>query len=211
MSASVAPSPGRLTAARRAGLRPRSRLGVTALVAAGLACAGYGGAKLAPMILHAALVGALRGELPGGLSGGPSAVSAGVGLTLLFSGLAGCLTLARARARVSSAEPGLEPGLDEIATPLRWALCGLALVLVIAALRAGLAGAARAVDAPLEPETLVVLWSTWLWRALIALACLCGVLGVIERLASARRLWQGLHLTPAQARERARALGHRRT
>lgn len=155
-------------------------------------------------MLRQALAGSMRGEAPGL----PSAGVPALGLGLLLAVLAGWLTLLAARGP-SAREPGLRPSLDEIPGAQRGLLCVVALALALAGLRAGLAAAARAVDAPLAPEPVLRLWSSWGLRALVVLACAVACLGVIERLASARRLWQGLHLTPAQARERARALGHR--
>ncbi|WP_106395186.1 hypothetical protein [Enhygromyxa salina] len=86
-----------------------------------------------------------------------------------------------------------------------------ALVLVAGGLLPALAGAARSVDAELGGgASLWVVWAGWIGRGLLTLALVAALVGVIERLVSARRLWQGLHLTRAQARERARASGDRR-
>jgi hypothetical protein len=82
-------------------------------------------------------------------------------------------------------------------------------VLLGAVLRPVVAAAARGVDVA-DVSGAWRLWSSWLGRGLLSLAAVAALLGVIERLVSARVLWQGLHLTRAQARERARASGERR-
>ncbi len=94
----------------------------------------------------------------------------------------------------------LDPGLAALGT-----VVGLAVVALC--LRPALAGAARSVDS--SAEGLALLWVMWGRRALWTAAGLALGLGGLERLASARRLWQGLHLTPAQVREQARVQGRR--
>ena len=76
-------------------------------------------------------------------------------------------------------------------------------------LRPVVAAAARGVDV-IDVAAAWQLWSTWIVRGLLALACVAAGLGTIERLVAARRLWLDLHLTREQAREQARASGERR-
>jgi hypothetical protein len=110
------------------------------------------------------------------------------------------------RARPSSL--GVSPSLGEIPPMMSLVLAAIALLAVLASVRAGVAAAARAVDAP-GLDALWCVWSSWLRRALLSVAVICAGLGVVERLLAARRLWLGLHLTRAAAREQARAAGHR--
>jgi hypothetical protein len=65
-----------------------------------------------------------------------------------------------------------------------------ALALALIWLRPALAGAARSVDVA-GVSGLWLVWSRWLGRGLLTLALVAASVGVLERLASARRLWQG--------------------
>lgn len=206
MTASIPPSPRRRAAARAAGLRPRSRLWVLGGVAAGLAVALARGWSRAVAWLDSRLAAAVAGtELE------PSAaVAAVVGLLALVVAAVGVCALTRPRP--GGHEPGLDEDLDEISGGLRLAMGVAALALVLGSVRGVAASAARAVDVGIEPGALAGLatvWQAWVGRTLTALAVVALGLGVIERLASARRLWQGLHLTPAEARDRARARSRR--
>ncbi|PRP90924.1 hypothetical protein ENSA5_59990 [Enhygromyxa salina] len=209
MSAGVPPSQRRLRSARAAGLRPRSR----GLVLAGLALivwavfgplAGLGAG--APAWLGAALDGAFAGRVP--VPPDPAPLAAALAALLGGGGIAVVVLGGRRRSR---RELGVDPEIGEIPPGLGLAWCVGALVLVAGGLLPALAGAARSVDAELGGgASLWVVWAGWSGRGLLTLALVAALVGVIERLVSARRLWQGLHLTRAQARERARASGDRR-
>lgn len=194
--------------ARAAGLRPRSAY-LKLATAAGLATLALEGlARRAP--------GALRDQLAGALTGEPARLEvtplvelarlAGLGLLALFA--AALIVLALRGRRPRARELGVDPELGEIHPALGLGLCAGALMLGALVLRPSLAGAARAVDADLAG--LISLWTLAPRRALLGLVAIAAGLGVIERLASARRLWQGLHMTPEQAREDARGEGRRR-
>ena len=88
------------------------------------------------------------------------------------------------------------------------ASCLLALLLLLAATRGLPAAAARSVDA--DPAGLAALWLGWARHGLLALSGITAAVGILEWLVSAHRLWQGLHLTPEQAREQARAQSRKR-
>jgi hypothetical protein len=162
-------------------------------------------APRAPAWLGARLEGAFAGQDPAlGLDPRPLALGllallgVGAGVALVFGGR-----------RSSPRSLGVSTRLGEIPPWLALGSCVAALVVLVANLRPALAGAARSVDAG-GVSALWGVWFGWLGRGLLALAAVAAALGVIERLASARSLWQGLHLTRTQARERARASGERR-
>lgn len=132
--------------------------------------------------------------------------------TMLLLGLLGscaAITVIVAGRRPSARSLGVSPTLGEIPPWLTLLSCIVALVLLGAWLRPVVAAAARGVDVA-GVSGAWLLWSTWIGRGLLSLAVVAAVLGVIERLISARLVWQGLHLTRAQARERGRASGERR-
>lgn len=141
----------------------------------------------------------------------PTGPDAMVCTMLLLGLLGGCaaITLMVAGRRPSPRSLGVSPTLGEIPSGLTLVSCVVALVLLVAILRPVVAAAARGVDVA-GVSSAWLLWSTWLGRGLLSLAAVAALLGVIERLISARLLWQGLHLTRVQARERARASGERR-
>jgi hypothetical protein len=120
----------------------------------------------------------------------------------------GAVTLIAQGRRRSRNQLGVHTDLVEVRSWVTLGLCVTALALALIWLRPALAGAARSVDAA-GVSGLWLVWSRWLGRGLLTLALVAASVGVLERLASARRLWQGLHLTRAQARERARASGAR--
>jgi hypothetical protein len=198
------PNRGRLRDARLAGLRPRSpmlALAVVALLGAGTL--GWLGAR-APGWLAAALERAFVGAE---LAGPDASLCAALLLGLLGSCVVVLVLVAGRRKTPRSL--GVSPMLGEIPAWLSLVTCIAALVLLGAWLRPVVAAAARGVDVG-GVDGAWRLWSTWLGRGLVSLAVVAAGLGVIERLASAHLLWQGLHLTRAQARERARASGERR-
>jgi hypothetical protein len=198
------PNQGRLRDARVAGLRPRSPMLALALVALlGAGTLGWLAAR-APAWLAAALERAFHGaELV--------APDASLCAALLLGLLGGCAAVAMlvADRRKTPRSIGVSPTLGEIPAWLTVVTCVVALVLLGGWLRPVVAAAARGVDVS-GVDGAWALWSTWLGRGLLSLAVIAAGLGVIERLVSARLLWQGLHLTRAQARERARASGERR-
>jgi hypothetical protein len=204
VSEMVPPNQGRLRDARAAGLRPRAPMLSLAIVALlGTGTLAWLGAR-APEWLAAALERAFVGA-------SPAAPDASLCATLLL-GLLG--TCAAVLAIVSSRRPtprslGVSPTLGEIPPWLTFVSCLVGLALLAAWLRPVVAAAARGVDVGGVDGTWR-LWSTWLGRGLLSVAVVAAGLGVIERLISARLIWQGLHLTRAQARERARASGERR-
>jgi hypothetical protein len=178
-------------------------LAVVALLGAGLLA--WLGAR-APAWLGRSLERAFVGAEP--IPPSPDATL----FTMLLLGLLGscaAITVIVAGRRPSPRSLGVSPTLGEIPPWLTLASCIVAIVLLGAWLRPVLAAAARGVDVA-GVSGAWLLWSTWLGRGLLGLAVVATVLGVIERLISARSLWQGLHLTRAQASERARASGERR-
>jgi hypothetical protein len=201
VSASVPPSQLRLRDARAAGLRPRSRsLALAGVALLSMAALGRFGSR-APAWIGAALERAFTNTelaLPD-----PSLAFAM--LLVLLASLAGAAAMFQGWRR-SPGRLGVDADLGEIPPWLALASCVTALVLALAWLRPALAGAARSVDAT-GVSALWLVWSRWLGRGLLTLALVAASVGVLERLASARRLWQGLHLTRAQAREHARARG----
>lgn len=118
---------------------------------------------------------------------------------LVFAGatvLALVLALARGRARL---DPPLLPTRSQPSSLLRVALLGLAVVIVARLVALPLlAAAARGVDA--SATAMLVLWCAWLRRALLGLVAAAALVGVIEYLCSARRLWLALHLDRESAR-----------
>jgi hypothetical protein len=200
----VPPNQGRLRDARAAGLRPRSSmLGLAAVALLGTGLLGWLGAR-APAWLAASLQRAFVGAEP-------TAPDATLCTMLLLGLLGSCAAIAVivAGRRPSPHSLGVSPTLGEIPAWLMLVSCVAALVLLGAWLRPVVAAAARGVDVA-GVSGAWLLWSAWLGRGLLSLAVVAALLGVIERLISARLLWQGLHLTRAQARERARASGERR-
>ena len=132
---------------------------------------------------------------PGGLGPGWSVA---LGLVLGAAGLLGvALELRRRRAwrRLQ-----ITAGIEEIPGWLKLLGAVAGLCVLAGWLAPGLAGAARAVDA--SRAGLSDLWIAWGRRTALSVVVLGAVLGVIEHLASAHRLWQGLHLSRWQARER---------
>jgi hypothetical protein len=200
----VPPNQGRLRDARAAGLRPfSSMLGLAAVALIGAGLLTWLGAR-APGWMGMSLERAFVGADPAG----PDATRC----TVLLLGLLGsCAAIAVTLAgrRPSPRSLGVSPTLGEIPPWSTLVSCIVALVLLGAVLRPVVAAAARGVDVA-DVSGAWRLWSSWLGRGLLSLAAVAALLGVIERLVSARVLWQGLHLTRAQARERARASGERR-
>lgn len=196
------PSPRRQRDARAAGLRAHSPL---------LALAGAAGLTWGALELLARWgPGALALALARAFEGGPPPQIDSAGATLGLIGLLGgalVLLLSLGR-RPSPRSLGVSPALGEIPAWVAMLGCVAALVLLAALLRPSVAASARAVDA--ELHTLWLTWWTWLGRGLAAVVGVALGLGLIERLVSARLLWQGLHLTREQARARARASGERR-
>ncbi|NVB36912.1 hypothetical protein G6O69_03660 [Pseudenhygromyxa sp. WMMC2535] len=196
--------------ARAAGFRPRSRWWGLAGVAAGLSLLG-GAAARGPEELARWLdaVFFATDETSGGLWRPELPALALALLAALAAGLVLAAVWATRKKRRATAGLGAHARLDP---RLPWlpaaASCALALTIVLAALRPALAGAARSVDA--GAGGLISLWTEWTWRGLWLLLGVSAGLGALERLASARRLWQGLHLTRAQARARAQARGRKR-
>jgi hypothetical protein len=204
-----------LREARAAGLRPRAPTLHLASAALLVWLVVHTLGSRAPAWLDARLAAALDGSAPEvgvrlvptlGPALDPVVVGA-ISIAVLVGGAA--LVRMAAGRRVSPRALGVSPSIGEIPAWLSLASCVAALGLLGAWLRPALAGAARSVDAP-GPGALAAVWGAWLSRGLLALALVAAAVGVIERLVSARRLWQGLHLTRAQARERARASGETR-
>jgi hypothetical protein len=97
----------------------------------------------------------------------------------------------------------LVPGIDlrraRIPIVTRIALTCMGTIVALWWLAPAVAAAARSVD--VSPDSLASFWLSWLRRALLVVAGCAALLGVVEWLAGARRLWLALHLTPAQERE----------
>ncbi|MFO7566529.1 MAG: hypothetical protein R6X02_28055 [Enhygromyxa sp.] len=202
--AELPPSRKRARAARALGLRPRSGLMVLAGLGLGLAGLLELGPLVAARWLSARLeLGFTRGpelDLPELAAGSGAAL-----LALLGIGLIAAVSLGpRRRARRAL---GVDPQAEQLPAGIIVALTLVALGLSVGLSLGVLAGAARSVEA--SPESLAHAWLGWLGRGLLGLALAAGSVGVIERLVSARRLWQGLHQTPTQARAEARAAGRR--
>lgn len=178
-------------------------LGLAAVALLGAGVLAWVGAR-APAWLGVSLERAFDGSKP---NVGPDATLCTMLLLGLLGSLAAIAVLVAGR-RPSPRSLGVSPTLGEIPIWMTLITCIAALVLLGVALRPVVAAAARGVDVA-GVSGAWVLWSTWLGRGLLSLAIVAGLLGVIERRISARLLWQGLHLTRAQARERARASGER--
>ena len=204
MTDAIPPSQRRLRDARAAGLRPRSGLVSLAVVAllAAVAVTWVGPRAVAW------IGSALEHAIAGGRVTPPDTGRFGA----LLVGLIACgvvlavLVVAR---RPPERSLGVSPSLGEAPAWLTMISCIVAIMLLVAWMRPVIAAAARGVDVG-EVAIAWHVWSTWIVRGLLALACVAAGLGVVERLVGARRLWLGLHLTRAEARERARASGERR-
>jgi hypothetical protein len=204
VTARIAPSQRRLRDARAAGLRPRSSL----LSLAGLAMS----AALAIAWLGPRAIGWFATALELALAGGhvPPPDTGMFGAVLL--GLLACGTVVAVLVvgrRPTPRSLGVSSALGEVPPWLTVLSSIAAIVLLGAWLRPVVAAAARGVDVG-DVATAWRLWSTWIGRGLLALACVAVGLGLLERFIAGRRLWLGLHLTRAEARERARASGERR-
>lgn len=203
MAELLPPSRKRVRAARALGLRPRSGLLMLSAVALLL---------VALLELRPLAVGWLSDQLvlafrdPLALDTASLTASLGVVLLALL-GVASMLA-AGVRSDARAREPlHIPPRAEQLPGLITVTLVGVALILIVIASRGALAAAARSVDA--SPEALAHVWLAWVRRGLLTLAVVAACVGVIERQLSARRLWLALHLTPAQAREEARASGRR--
>jgi hypothetical protein len=176
-------------------------LAIVALL--GTATLAWLGAR-APEWLAAALEQAFIGASPAA----PDASLCAMLLLGLLGTCAAVLAIVTSR-RPTSRSLGVSPTLGEIPPWLTLVSCLVGLALLAAWLRPVVAAAARGVDVG-GVDGAWQLWTTWLGRGLLSVAVVAAGLGVIERLISARLIWQGLHLTRARARERARASGERR-
>lgn len=187
------PGPGRLRAARAAGLRPRSSWLPLALLALALAL-------LIPTTLDdpAAWFAHLLAR-----AFEPSAIDrltlprVGPGIALVIGALI-AVVLVRSGPRQPLLPP-IDARRARIPIATRIALTGLGSILALWLLAPVVAAAARSVDG--TSASLVSFWLFWLRRALLVLAGCAGLLAVLEWLASARQLWLALHLNPEQVRE----------
>jgi hypothetical protein len=189
------PGPGRLRAARAAGLRPRSNWLPLALLALALAL-------LVPETLDdpaAWFADQLaRAFDPAGIDG-LALPRFGPGFALVIGALV-AVALVRAGPRQGgSLVPAIDARRARIPIATRIALTGLGTILALWLLAPVVAAAARSVDA--SPASLVSFWLVWLRRTLLVLAGAAGLLAALEWLASAKQLWLALHLTPEQVRE----------
>lgn len=178
-------------------------LGLAAVALLGAAVLAWCGAR-APAWLGMSLERAFDGREP---IVGPNATLSAMLLLGLLGALTAIAVLVAGR-RPSPRSLGVSATLGEIPSWMTLISCVAALAVLGVALRPVVAASARGVDVA-DVSGAWALWSTWLGRGLLSLAIVAGLLGVLERLVSARLLWQGLHLTRAQARERARASGER--
>ncbi|PRP95235.1 hypothetical protein ENSA7_75490 [Enhygromyxa salina] len=137
----------------------------------------------------------------------PDPSLAAAALLGLLATLAGAAMLLHGR-RQSRRKLGVEREHGEIPSWVALGSCAAALVVALVWLRSAPAAAARSVDVA-GVAGLWAVWSGWLGRGLLVVALVAAGAGVIERLVSARQLWQGLHLTRTQQRARARASGSR--
>jgi hypothetical protein len=193
------PSPKRVRSARALGLRPRAGALTLAGVALGLTA-------LLELVPHG--VGWLSDQLGSVARGSVTGVSwdraawSGVGLLLLLVGLTIPVVIMAPRRRARrSFDVG--PEIETIPVGFMVGLVVVAIVVITASSQAAIAGAARSVDA--SAGALASVWLAWIRRGLLALAAAALGVGVIERLLSARQLWQGLHQTQAQARRERRS------
>lgn len=197
--AAIAPDARRVRAARAAGLQargPRLALAPLALALAWLvdpdhvqALADWLAARLVAAFVERVEPGGLVAELGSHVEGMLLVLAAATLLALV-------LVLARPRARLDPpiAATRLEPsGLVRIGL----LASGVALLMWLGT--PVVAGASRSVDA--SASGLLVVWCAWLRRALLGLVVAGLVIGVVERLLAARRLWLALHLEREQARQ----------
>ncbi len=194
------PGPGRLQAARASGLRPRSGWLVLAVLALALA-------RLVPANLEGPAawldhrLARAFDPSPSDLLGNPVHGSWLALATGSLVALAAVRAIAGSRARLV---PAIDAARAQIPIATRIGLTCLGLVLALGLLGPVVAAAAHGVDVP--PSSLATFWLAWLRRALLSVAVCAGLLGVLERIASAKQLWLALHLSP----EQARALGQTR-
>jgi hypothetical protein len=193
--ASLAPDARRARAARAAGLQARGPRLVLVPLALSLAwwveevhvqgLAEWLAARLAAVFVERVEPRALAASLA-------SLVSPLLLVLAAASVLA--LVLVRGRARL---DPPIRP-LRGMSSLVRVGLLASAVVLLAWLGLPLLAAASRVVDA--SGSAMLAAWCAWLRRGLLGLLVAGLVLGVVERLLAARRLWLALHLDPAQAR-----------
>jgi len=194
------PDPGRLRAARAAGLRPRASWLGLALLALGLALLVPSSLELPAAWLARQLERAFEGSPRDAIGSGPLAsLPRGIGLALLAASLLALIALRLGSAPRLPLRPAIDPRRAQIGVATRIGLCSLGILISLWMLAPVVAAAARSVDAP--PDALAILWSTWLRRALLVVSASAGAIALLEWLASARALWLALHTTPEQDRE----------
>ena len=121
---------------------------------------------------------------------------------------AGAVLVAFATRQVGAVRPDVSVrpvprrAMQGVAAVVAVPLALLGLLLLTPVLLDAVAGGARAADARLMG--LVGLWASWPARLTFAVGLVLSVIGTIELFAARRRLWRGLHRTPAEAREDAR-------
>lgn len=116
-------------------------------------------------------------------------VLAGVGVLALV------LVLARGRVRL---DPPIRAMRRDASSLARVGLLASGVVLLVWLGMPLLAGASRVVDA--TGSAMLASWCAWLRRGVLGLLVAGLVIGIVERLIAARRLWLALHLDAAQAR-----------
>ena len=208
---SIAPSPGRIRAARAQGIRAGTRslllgAGVLSLVAVG------------PALVRA--MATAFGALGGGTEQDLAAVFSGALLPALglFPAVMASLWLAISVA-TGHLQPRREGSLVALARRLRGrggegvdvapplALLGAAIALLAVVTLGGLAvaPAVRAADA--SGPALATLWQNWAVRASLFLGTTCVLLGVAQHVLARRRIFRALHVSPDEARTVSRGSG----
>ena len=196
--ASIAPDARRVRAARAAGLQARGPRLVLVPPALALAwwldetrvqaLGEWLAARLAAAFVERVEPRGLAAEL-GDLAGSLVLVLASVGVLALV------LVLARGRVRL---DPPIRAMRRDASSLARVGLLASGVVLLVWLGMPLLAGASRVVDA--SGAAMLATWCAWLRRGVIGLLVAGLVIGIVERLIAARRLWLALHLDHAQAR-----------
>ena len=203
----IAPSPGRLALARRAGVRAPARWLCTGLacVAASVVVQGLDLRALGDGLDIGRIgPGTTASALRRGVMAWGTLVAIAVGVALVARVLSGGMGPVDRTARAKLEAPAVRPRAILVA------LCAVASLGLAAALLKGvIAGAARGVDVPLESTDMVAaLWAGWAARALAVVGAVLTGFGLLELTLWRAARWRALHQTVQDLRRDAR--DHRR-